>query len=129
MRNLLITLTIIALIIAIAFVILPLGTIAYIPSIIALILAFLLKFKFSDKSQQKLPSALAVLAVLLTITTLAKNNFTEEKVAEDTQYEERIEEAEEENLEELEEIQSELDELEIDEDVELLEEEIDSIQE
>ncbi|QLE02336.1 hypothetical protein HX109_12495 [Galbibacter sp. BG1] len=126
MRITLIILSAVALVIAVIFAILPLGTIALIPILIALLLALILKYKYSKGQKQLMPNIFLGVAILCGVIVISKSLFAEEKVVEDTQYEERIEESQEEAIEELEEIESELEELELEEDAEI-EENLDTI--
>ncbi|MCM5663564.1 hypothetical protein [Galbibacter mesophilus] len=124
MRITLIILSIITAILGIIFTVLPLGTIALLPIGLTLIFVLILKFKFAKGQNPIVSNILLGIAVVCLIAVVAKGFLSEEEVVEDTQYEQRLEESQEEAVEELEEIESELEGLE--EDIEI-EEELDSI--
>ena len=116
MRKLLIALTIFFTLIGIVFTVLPMGTMAVLPMGIALVLA-VLAFLKSDKDQKGMSKYLLIFTVIVLVFIVGKVVFIQDKVAEDTQFEETKTESVNEAIEELDELDEldgldELDELE-----------------
>ena len=96
----------------IAFAILPLGTIGLIPVILGLIFAVLTYFKSTPGRKKILPKILIGLTLLLSVVIIGKETLIEDTVAVDETFKEKIEESNQENIEELE---NELEELDLEE--------------
>lgn len=94
----------------IVFAILPLGTIGLIPVILGLVFAVLTYFKSTPGRKKILPKILIGLTLLLSVVIIGKETLIEDTVAVDASFEEKIEESNEENIQELE---NELEELDL----------------
>ncbi len=110
MKKLFLILGIIAAILALIFAFLPLGSIALLPALAALVFT-LLAFRLSEAKTPFVKGLLA-LAVLLVLVGLGKMFLTTEEVVIEEAYEEKMETSKKEALEELEELEMELDSIE-----------------
>lgn len=91
MRKLFLVLGIIFTILAIAFAVLPMDTIAFLPIGLALIFCLLL-LKNSSDNQKKIPNLLLLLCVLSSVFVLGKTLLIKDEIEKDTQFEkEKIE--------------------------------------
>lgn len=110
MRKLLIILTVIFLLLSIAFLILPMGTIAFLPIGLALVFAILTLIK-SEIEKKILPRWLIILSITFILISTAKVIFIKDTVEADEDFELELIESTEEAQQELEEIE-ELNDLE-----------------
>jgi hypothetical protein len=110
MKKLFIILAIIATVLAAIFSFLPMGSIALIPGLGALLFSFL-AYKFSETKTTFIKGLLA-LSVLLVLVGLGKMFFITEEVVIEEAYEEKMETSKKEALEDLEELEMELDSIE-----------------
>jgi hypothetical protein len=110
MKKLFLILGIITTLIALIFAFLPLGSIALLPALAALLFTFL-AFKLSETKTSFIKGMLA-LAAMLVLVGLGKTFFTTEEVVIEEAYEEKMETSKKEALEELEELEMELDSIE-----------------
>jgi len=101
MRKFLIITASVFLLTGITFVILPLGTIAFLPAGIATLLAFLSVIK-SDNSHKTLPKWLLFAALINVTTIAAKEVFIKDKVSVDQKFEQQKQESKKEAAKELE---------------------------
>jgi hypothetical protein len=90
--------------IGIAFTILPMDTLAFLPIGLALIFG-LLTLKKSEESQKQLPKIILSIAALCSVVVLGKTLLIEDKVATDTQFEQQKIETKQEAQKELEELE------------------------
>jgi len=104
MRKLFIITSIVFLVISIAFTILPLGTIAFLPVGIATILSFLAILK-SDINKKKLPKWILFLALVNIAIIAGKEVFIKDEVVVDQQFIEKKEESKKEAIQDLEGLQ------------------------
>ena len=88
-------------VLGIAFTILPLGTIALLPVIIALLLAFL-SFKFSAVKQRKFSRIVLVISGLTLLVIVGKEVFIKDEVVLDKQFEQKKIESKQEDIKDLE---------------------------
>lgn len=102
MKKFLFVTSVIFIAISIAFLYLPLGTIGLIPSVIALILSLIVFFISTKGEEQKKPKVLLAISILTIAIIIGKSTFIEEKIAVDKAFEEKMEQSEEENIQELE---------------------------
>lgn len=110
MRKLLIILTLIFLLVSIAFLILPMGTIAFLPIGLVLVFAILTLIK-SETEKKILPRWLIILSIVFILISAAKVIFIKDTVEADEDFELEQVESTEEAQQELEEIE-ELNDLE-----------------
>lgn len=103
MKKLFLILGIIATVFAAIFTFLPLGSIALIPAIAAVIFT-ILAFRLSETKTTFIKGLLA-LALLLMLVGFGKTFFTTEEVVIEEAYEEKMEASKQEALEELEELE------------------------
>lgn len=99
-KTLVITASILA-VLGITFTILPLGTIAILPNLLALTLAFI-AFKKSDAKHQNLPKIIILISALTLLTVIGKEVFVKEVVAVDKQFNQQKVESKKEAQKELE---------------------------
>jgi uncharacterized membrane protein YqgA involved in biofilm formation len=88
----------------IAFTILPMDTLAFMPIGLTLIFG-LLTLKKSAESQKKFPKILLVIAAFCSIVVLGKSLLIEDEIATDTQFEQQKMETKQEAQKELEELE------------------------
>ncbi|HET7732855.1 MAG TPA: hypothetical protein VFK73_03375 [Paludibacter sp.] len=88
-------------VLGIAFTILPLGTIALLPVMIALLLAFL-SFKFSDLKQRKFSRIVLIISALTLLVIVGKEVFIKDEVVLDKQFEQKKIESKQEDIKDLE---------------------------
>lgn len=107
MRKLFLILTVFFLILAIAFTLLPMGTIALVP--IALALSFsLILLKKSEVNQQKLPLWLLTLSAICSFAVILKVILIKDKVEVDQKFEQQKIETKIEAKKELEELENDI---------------------
>lgn len=107
MKKLLFFLAILFLLLSIVFTILPMGTIAYLPIGLALLLSLIL-LKKSEENQRKLPNWLLTLSAICSFIVLIKVLFIKDKVEVDQKFEQQKIETKKEAKKELEELENEL---------------------
>lgn len=107
MRKTLILLASFFVVLSIIFSVLPLGTLAFLPIGIALLLSFF-GLKKSEGSRRKFPKTLLVIGILCLLWVLGKEFFTKEEVAKDNQFEQTIEQSKAENKKDLEDLEKDL---------------------
>jgi membrane protein implicated in regulation of membrane protease activity len=105
MRNILITISIFFGVLGIVFVILPMGTIAFLPAGIALVLSIIAYF-VSEKSKKKFPYILIVLFVVLLLSAGAKKVFVKDTVKVEKQFLKEKQESKQEAQKELEDLEN-----------------------
>mgnify|MGYP000844172907 FL=1 len=105
MRNILIILSVIFGLLGIVFVILPMGTIAFLPAGIALALSIIAYF-VSGKSKRKFPYILMILSFLLLLSAGAKKVFVKDTVKVEKQFLEEKQEAKQDAQKELEDLEN-----------------------
>jgi membrane protein implicated in regulation of membrane protease activity len=105
MRNILITISIFFGVLGIVFVILPMGTIAFLPGGIALALSIIAYF-VSEKSKRKFPYILIVLFVVLLLSAGAKKVFVKDTVKVEKQFLKEKQESKQEAQKELEDLEN-----------------------
>jgi hypothetical protein len=110
MKKLFLILGIIATLLALIFTLLPMGSIALLPALAAVLFSFI-AFRLSEKKTNLL-KALLGLGVVLVLIGLGKTFFTTEEVEIEAAYEAKMETSKKEALEELEELEMELDSIE-----------------
>ena len=88
----------------IAFTVLPMDTLAFLPIGLALIFG-LLTLKKSNDSQKKFPKILLIISALCSVVVLGKTLFIEDQVATDNQFEQQKIETKQEAKKELEELE------------------------
>ena len=107
MRKLFLVLGIIFTILAIAFAVLPMDTIAFLPIGLALIFCLLL-LKNSSDNQKKIPNLLLLLCVLSSVFVLGKTLLIKDEIEKDTQFEKEKIETNKEAKKELEALEKDL---------------------
>jgi multidrug transporter EmrE-like cation transporter len=107
MRKLFLVLGIIFTVLAIVFAALPMDTIAFLPTGLALIFCLLL-LKNSNDNQKKLPNLLLLLCVLSSVFILGKTLLIKDEVVLDTQFEKEKIETKKEAKNELEALEKDL---------------------
>ncbi|MGX7667567.1 hypothetical protein [Flavobacterium pedocola] len=109
MKKTLLILSVFFTVLSIVFTVLPLGTLAILPIIIALVLSFLsLKKQEDSKTKKTFPKLLLFTAVICLVVVIGKELFVKEEVAKDVQFEQTIQKSKEEDKKELEELEGEL---------------------
>jgi len=103
MRYLLITLSAFFALLGIAFTILPMGTIALLPIVLSLILAFLAVKKSTD-NQKKIPKLILYISALTLLVVIGKEVFIKDEVVVDQQFDQKKVESKENAKKELEEL-------------------------
>ncbi|MBA4135532.1 MAG: hypothetical protein C0525_12475 [Flavobacterium sp.] len=88
----------------IAFTILPMDTLAFLPIGLAIIFG-LLTLKKSEESEKKFPKIILIIAALCSVVVLGKTLLIEDEVAIDTQFEQQKIETKQEAKKELEELE------------------------
>lgn len=104
MRKLFLILTAVFSVLGIAFTILPMDTLAFLPIGLALIFG-LLTLKKSAESEKKSPKILLVISALCSLVVLGKTLFIKDELATDTQFEQQKIETKQEAQKELEELE------------------------
>lgn len=104
MRKLFLILTCFFTVLGIAFTVLPLDTIAFLPIGLALVFG-LLTLKQSEDTQKKFPKILLVIGALCSLAVLGKTLLIKDEVATDTQFEQQKIETKQEAQKELEELE------------------------
>lgn len=104
MRKLFLILTCVFGAIGIAFTILPMDTLAFLPIGLAIVFG-LLTLKKSEDSQKKFPKILLVITALCSVLVLGKTLLIEDEIATDTQFEQQKIETKQEAKKELEELE------------------------
>lgn len=107
MRKLFLVLGIIFTVLAIAFAVLPMDTIAFLPIGLALIFCLLL-LKNSNENQKKLPNLLLLLCVISSVFVLGKTLLIKDEIEKDTQFEKEKIETNKEAKKELEALEKDL---------------------
>lgn|SRR5574343_360308 len=105
MRKLFLILSVVFGALGIAFTILPLDTLAFLPIGLALVFG-LLTLKQSEDSQKKFPKIILTIVALCSAVVLGKTLLVEDEVATDTQFEQQKIETKQEAKKELEELES-----------------------
>jgi EamA domain-containing membrane protein RarD len=106
MRKLFITIASIFATLGLVFSFLPLGTIALIPILIALVFAFLALKKSIEISDKKLPKILLVVSIIAMAIVLGKEALLKDKVEVDNQFEKEVIKSENEAKQDLEDLES-----------------------
>lgn len=88
MRKLFIVLASFFTVLGVVFTILPLGTIALLPLVLALIFAFIV-FKKSETDQKKFPIMLLLIAGLTLLVVIGREAFIKDEVIVDTQFDQK----------------------------------------
>jgi len=101
MRKLFIYLSSFFVVLGILFTILPLGTIAFLPILLALVFSFL-AFEKSVASLKKIPKVLIFVSALTLLVVVGKVVFIADEVVEDKQFDQNKIESKQEAVEELE---------------------------
>nr|WP_294773612.1 hypothetical protein [uncultured Flavobacterium sp.] len=104
MRKLFLILACLFAVLGIAFTVLPLDTIAFLPIGLALVFG-LLTLKQSQDTQKKFPKILLVIGALCSLAVLGKTLLIKDEVATDTQFEQQKIETKQEAQKELEELE------------------------
>jgi len=104
MRKLFLILSVVFGVLGIAFTILPLDTLAFLPIGLALVFG-LLTLKQSEDSQKKFPKIILTIVALCSAVVLGKTLLVEDEVATDTQFEQQKIETKQEAKKELEELE------------------------
>ncbi|WNM19884.1 hypothetical protein [Flavobacterium capsici] len=107
MKKIFLILAILFLVLSIAFTILPMGTIAFLPIGLALIFSLLL-LKKSEENKRRLPNWLLTLSAICSFIVLLKVVFIKDKVEVDQKFEQQKVETKQEAKKELEELENEL---------------------
>lgn len=107
MKKIFLILAILFLVLSIAFTILPMGTIAFLPIGLALIFSLLL-LKKSEENKRRLPNWLLTLSAICSFIVLLKVVFIKDKVEIDQKFEQQKVETKQEAKKELEELENEL---------------------
>ncbi|MCF6129263.1 hypothetical protein L1S35_06225 [Flavobacterium sp. AS60] len=107
MRKLFLVLGIVFTALAIAFSLLPLDTIAFLPIGLAMVFCLLL-LKKSEPNQKKLPNILLLLCVLSSVFVLGKALLIKDEVVKDAQFEKEKIETKKEAQKELEDLEKDL---------------------
>lgn len=111
MRKICIVVGIITLVLAIILLVFPFGSLVLAPAITALILS-LIAFKSSVAEHTKLPKTLLILSVVVTFAGALRFFTSENKVAEDVNFEKIKETSQQEAIEELETLDVDLENIE-----------------
>jgi EamA domain-containing membrane protein RarD len=106
MRKLFITIASIFATLGLVFSFLPLGTIALIPILIALVFAFLALRKSIEISDKKLPKILLLVSIIAMTIVLGKEALLKDKVEVDNQFEKEVIKSENEAKQDLEDLES-----------------------
>jgi EamA domain-containing membrane protein RarD len=106
MRKLFITIASIFATLGLVFSFLPLGTIALIPILIALVFAFLALRKSIEISDKKLPKILLLVSIIAMAIVLGKEALLKDKVEVDNQFEKEVIKSENEAKQDLEDLES-----------------------
>jgi len=85
----------------IAFTILPMGTIALLPIVIAIVLAFL-GLRFSQSKQRLFPKIILFVSAMTFLVVLGKEVFVKDEVVVDKQFEQKKVESKKEDIKDLE---------------------------
>ena len=101
MRKFLLITSIDFVIISIGFTILPLGTLALIPILFALLVGFLLFFK-SKNENKTFPRIIIIISAISLLTVIGKAVLIKDKVVTDKQFELKKEESKKEDIKDLE---------------------------
>lgn len=101
MRKLYVIAAVFFAVLGIVFTILPLGTIAFLPIGVALILSFLAIYK-SNFNQQKLPKIILFISALTFLVVIGKVIFVKDVVVSDKQFEKNKVESKKEDIKDLE---------------------------
>ncbi len=109
MRIIFVILASVGILLGVLFVILPMGSIAIVPSVVAVLFAYLALNKSSD-SHKNFPKILMVIASLLIVVGVSKHFFIKTEIAKDNSFEERVDDSQKEAIEELESLEKELEE-------------------
>lgn len=104
MRKLFLILAIIFGALGVAFTILPLDTLAFLPIGLALVFG-LVTLKKSEETQKKFPKTVLFIAALCSVVVLGKMLLIEDEIATDTQFEQQKIETKKEAQKELEELE------------------------
>lgn len=104
MRKLFIVLASFFTVLGIIFTILPLGTIALLPIVLALVFAFLV-LKKSEASQKKFPILLLILSAVTLFVVIGREAFVKDEVIVDTQFDQKKIESKKEAQKDLEELE------------------------
>ncbi|MET0760492.1 MAG: hypothetical protein ABWZ56_08735 [Flavobacterium sp.] len=104
MRKLFVVLASIFVVLGIIFAILPLGTIAFFPVGMALILGYL-AFKKSEDNRKKFPKLILIIAALTLVVVIGKEIFLKDEVLADKQFDEKKIESKKEAQKDLEELE------------------------
>ena len=107
MRNLVLVLAIFFTILAIAFAILPMDTIAFLPIGLAIVFSLFL-LKKSTENQKKLPNILLFLGVLCSVFVLGKTILIKDEIEKDVKFEKEKIETKQEAKQELENLEKDL---------------------
>jgi EamA domain-containing membrane protein RarD len=106
MRKLFITIASIFATLGLVFSFLPLGTIALIPILIALVFAFLALKKSIEIADKKVPKILLLVSIIAMAIVLGKEAFLKDKVEVDNQFEKEVIKSENEAKQDLEDLES-----------------------
>ena len=104
MRKLLLVLGIVFTLLGIAFTILPMDTLAFLPIGLAIVFG-LLTMRKSNESQKKLPNYLLIISVICSMVVIGKALFIEDTVEKDPEFEKQKIETKQEAKKELEELE------------------------
>jgi hypothetical protein len=104
MRKLFLILAVIFGALGVAFTILPLDTLAFLPIGLALVFG-LVTLKQSEETQKKFPKTVLFIAALCSVVVLGKMLLIEDEIATDTQFEQQKIETKKEAQKELEELE------------------------
>jgi len=106
MRKLFITIASIFATLGLVFSFLPLGTIALIPILIALVFAFLALKKSTEIADKKVPKILLLVSIIAMAIVLGKEALLKDKVEVDNQFEKEVIKSENEAKQDLEDLES-----------------------
>jgi EamA domain-containing membrane protein RarD len=106
MRKLFITIASIFATLGLVFSFLPLGTIALIPILIALVFAFLALKKSTEITDKKVPKILLLVSIIAMAIVLGKEALLKDKVEVDNQFEKEVIKSENEAKQDLEDLES-----------------------
>jgi EamA domain-containing membrane protein RarD len=106
MRKLFITIASIFATLGLVFSFLPLGTIALIPILIALVFAFLALKKSIEIADKKVPKILLLVSIIAMVIVLGKEALLKDKVEVDNQFEKEVIKSENEAKQDLEDLES-----------------------
>ncbi len=101
MRKFLIILSLFFVVFGIVFTILPLGTIAFLPVVLAIVLAATLIF-ISKPEQRQLPKWILLAGILTLLSVMGKVVFIQDKVETDKQFEQQKIDAKKQDVKDLE---------------------------